>query len=139
LPRGYRLVDHTADVGIVVGGRTLGELFEKSGDALFDLLVRRSAVSERESVDFSVRADDLEMLMNEWLSVLLRGFAADGWVFSRVEVLQAGESAVAGRAFGERYDPSRHTIKTEIKAVTFHGLCVRRERGRWAARVIFDV
>ena len=31
------------------------------------------------------------------------------------------------------------SVKTEIKAVTYHGLKIEKRRGNWVAEVIFDV
>jgi SHS2 domain-containing protein len=30
-------------------------------------------------------------------------------------------------------------MKTEIKAVTYHQIQVKKEKGRWRARIIFDL
>lgn len=40
---------------------------------------------------------------------------------------------------GEPYDPARHTIKTEIKAVTFHNLSIKKTKEGYTAEVLFDV
>jgi SHS2 domain-containing protein len=40
---------------------------------------------------------------------------------------------------GEAYDPSRHEIKVEIKAVTYHQLTIKQEGGQWVGRVILDI
>ena len=40
---------------------------------------------------------------------------------------------------GEKIDPERHNICTEIKAVTRHGLYFESKDETWKARVYFDV
>ncbi|MGZ3608142.1 MAG: archease [Syntrophales bacterium] len=40
---------------------------------------------------------------------------------------------------GEPFDPAKHTINTEIKAVTYHQAAVKEAQGMWTGRVIFDV
>ena len=40
---------------------------------------------------------------------------------------------------GEIFDPARHTIFTEIKAVTFHDLQLERDESGWKAQIIFDL
>jgi SHS2 domain-containing protein len=37
------------------------------------------------------------------------------------------------------FDPARHTIFTEIKAVTFHDLQLKRDDRGWKAQIIFDL
>jgi SHS2 domain-containing protein len=40
---------------------------------------------------------------------------------------------------GEPFDPARHRILKEIKAVTYHQASVEKTGDVWVARVIFDV
>jgi SHS2 domain-containing protein len=40
---------------------------------------------------------------------------------------------------GESFDPSRHTSRGEIKAVTYHQLTVEKVSQEWRTRIIFDV
>ncbi|MFM8893617.1 MAG: archease [Planctomycetia bacterium] len=42
-------------------------------------------------------------------------------------------------AHGERYDPARHTLAHEIKAVTWHELSVRHAPTGWDASIFVDV
>jgi SHS2 domain-containing protein len=43
------------------------------------------------------------------------------------------------RARGEVFQEERHVIKTEIKAVTYHQIQVKEEKGSWRARIILDL
>jgi SHS2 domain-containing protein len=40
---------------------------------------------------------------------------------------------------GETINPDRHTIFTEIKAVTFHGLRLEKSDNGWEAQIILDL
>jgi SHS2 domain-containing protein len=41
---------------------------------------------------------------------------------------------------GEIMDPNRHVMDHEVKAITYHGLQLRREPdGTWLAEVIVDI
>jgi SHS2 domain-containing protein len=40
---------------------------------------------------------------------------------------------------GEQFDPRRHVMLTELKAVTYHQLNVEGAEGGWKARIVFDV
>jgi len=39
----------------------------------------------------------------------------------------------------ERFDPGRHSLKTEVKAATFHGIAIRREASGLVVDVVFDL
>ena len=50
------------------------------------------------------------------------------------------EAGLTATAFGEPFDPARHGIGREVKAVTYHGLSVERQPdGTWLAEVIVDI
>jgi hypothetical protein len=38
---------------------------------------------------------------------------------------------------GEQFDPRRHLMLTELKAVTYHQLNLARAGGEWKARIVF--
>jgi SHS2 domain-containing protein len=43
------------------------------------------------------------------------------------------------RLTGELFNKMKHSIKTEVKAITYSGLNVEKQKSGWKARVIFDV
>ena len=51
-----------------------------------------------------------------------------------------GRVQVTAHLHGETIDKRRHTLLTEVKAVTYHRLTVdRTPEGGWRATVLFDV
>ena len=57
----------------------------------------------------------------------------------RAEILSMSEYALKARLFYEPYDPDRHAVLQEIKAVTYHQIRVAPVPEGWEARVIFDI
>jgi SHS2 domain-containing protein len=53
-----------------------------------------------------------------------------------VKLDDAGLSATAR---GEPWDPDRHELDHEVKAITYHGLKVEQEAGGWLAELIVDI
>ena len=47
--------------------------------------------------------------------------------------------SLRGEVGGEPIDRERHVLDHEVKAVTHHGLDLRREGGGWVAEVILDI
>lgn len=135
----FRQFEHTADLGIEVEAKTLAELFEAAGRALFSLMVDPSSVSAREARRISAQGEDEEELLRAWLHQLLLAFAIGGFVAREVEVERIDRSVVEGTIRGEPYREGRHRFEREIKGVTYHGLTVEEASGKWMARVIFDV
>jgi SHS2 domain-containing protein len=137
--RKYRFLDHTADLGILVYGRDLEELFANAGEAFFDIITDLRRVREDTEKTIRVESSSLEDLMVNWLGELLYLHDVDGLLFKSFSIDELRDGTMKARARGEPFQEERHFIKTEIKAVTYHQLQVKEERGRWMARIIFDV
>lgn len=138
-PGTFRVFDHTADIGLEVEAATQEALFETAARGLFHLLCRIEGVKPRTEHRFSVTGGDREELLIGWLSELLSHHDAEGMLFSRFAVRFEGPRHLTGTAAGEPYDPARHEIKTELKAVTYHQVELCHDGDRWRARIVVDV
>ncbi len=140
----YELLEHTADAGVLVRAATLEELFEKAAAAMYDLIADVDAVAHdlyRGAIVDEIRVEglDTETLLVAWLGELLSLGMVGGILFGAFEVQTLSETALVARAWGKTLDARVHRFRTELKAVTYHDLWVRREGGEWVAHVIFDV
>ena len=131
--------DHTADIGLAAQGDTLEELFEALAEGLADYICPRRQVSARRKRGLSAQAEDVEALAVDFLSGVLKTLQADRFVVASVSVRLTGEAAVIAEILGEPYDPSRHELLTEVKAVTYHQLEIAKQDACWTGRVILDV
>jgi SHS2 domain-containing protein len=136
----YRVFDHTADIGLEVEARTLPELFQTAARALFDQITDIDKVRDLEERHVTAEAAGTEELLVRWLSELLFLHDAEGVIFSRFEVDALSPERVSARVGGEPFDPGRHPVKTEVKAVTYHQVSVIRQAdGTHVARFVVDV
>lgn len=139
----FREIDHTGDIGIEVTADTLQQLFERAAEGTFRVLADLTDVEGKEDTTISVRGRDLEALMVRWLSELNYRHTVDRRLYSEFAVasIEDAEDGVAltATARGEPIDSARHTVYTEIKAVTFHGLDVHETETGWTVQVIFDM
>jgi len=137
----YRIIDHTADIGIDVKGSSLEELFVFSAEATFDLMVEsKKKLIPSIEVPVRIEAPSVDVLLVRWLQELLFVFERRRLVLMRFFIDSVSEKALSGAAKGLPFDPTRHRQKMAIKAVTYHNLEVQRgEGGLWQARIIFDI
>jgi protein archease len=91
-----------------------------------------------ESRSFDVPGDDPAYLLLDWLNELLYAFESDRLLFAEFEVTRT-RTGLHAVARGERYDPSRHALAHEVKAITYHALRVARTPEGWEATVIVDI
>ncbi len=136
---GFEYLDHTADLGVRAWAPTLPELFARTAEGMLAAVADTGRIEEKERVRFETKAHDVEELLVSFLRELIYQQAVRGLVFRRVEIRQPEAGRLEVEAFGEKMDPGRHWLKTEIKAVTYHGLRVEKKRDGWLAEVIFDV
>jgi SHS2 domain-containing protein len=135
----YETFEHTADLGLRVRAPDLNTLFAEAAQALFAAVVEDpSMVEPRERFDVHLPADDREYLLFDWLNKLLFRFDTEHLLFSRFTVC-VDEGGLAGTAWGEPLDRSRHALSHEVKAITYHGLKVEPAEGGWLAEVIVDI
>jgi SHS2 domain-containing protein len=135
----FEIFDHTADLGLRIEAATREELLEEAGRALFTVIAGSlRSIDPRESREFAIAAESDDYLLFDWLSELLALFEAERFLACRFEA-RGGVSSVEGRAWGEPYDPARHPLEHEVKAVTYHGLVVERIGNRYRAEVIVDI
>jgi SHS2 domain-containing protein len=135
----YRLINHTADFGIRVFGRTKRDLFQNAGYALFDLIVGKIEFETEKIKIIYVQGEDLADLMVNWLRELLYVWSGADGLVSSVEVIRISPKFLQAAIGIVHYDPEHHQIQNEIKAVTYHQIQVNRTLGGWNSQIIFDV
>ena len=135
----YWTFDHTADIGLGAEADSLGELMEALGEGLAESICPRGSVARRQNRSIAVAAEDVEALAVDFLSEIMIAIQTDGFVVAGVQVSRATQNSICADLAGEPYDPARHEIVTEVKAVTYHQLRIASDAGQWTGRVILDI
>ena len=142
----YKFFNHTADIGIEISGRTKKDLFTNAAKALFDVLIesnesKSNSEEKRQKRQRTVTVNglDVEDLLINFLREILYLFNGEGWVLSQCEIVESGNKRLKAQLIGEPFNKEKHLIKTELKAITYSGLSVEKQKSGWKARVIFDV
>jgi len=135
----YELIDHTADFGIHVVGKGPGELFARAAYALFDLITDMAVLEGRNKRKLTVTGSDWADLMINWLREILFFWNGKDRLVKRTDIMSIAENKLSATIYYDRYDPDRHAIKLEIKAVTYHQVQVTSGPAGWESRVIFDI
>jgi len=137
----WALLDHTADLAIAGRGADPAEALEALCAGLLAQVTEPDEVEPREAVEIRVDGLDTPEALVSCLGELLYWLNVRGWVFRKVEAIEAGGARVVLRALGEPRDPDRHPLVTEVKAATYHDLHFGPDPTAtgWLARVVFDV
>ena len=124
-------------MGLVAYGKSLDEAFANVAYGLFSLIVEPNKVKEKESRKVTVQAQDAESLLFNWINELIYIFEVERLLFKSFDITEFTGQSLEATCWGEKYDPSRHQLKTGVKSATYHMLKVDGEKNR--VQVIFDV
>jgi len=137
--RKYRTFDHTADLGLEIFGRTVEELFANAAYALFDLTTDVQSIAIREERELIIEGSDWTDLFVNFLREILYFINGEDLVWSACRIDAVAPHTVHATVAGEAFVPARHTVKMEIKAITYHQAEVLQTETGWRGRIICDV
>jgi len=137
--RKYQHIDHTADVGLQIFGSSLKQLFENAAEGMFDFITELQRVDSNTERHIEITAGDRDALLVTWLSELNYILQTEDILFKDFLINDMSDTRLQGIARGEQFEPQRHVIYTEVKAVTYHQLYIRESDDGWQAQVIFDL
>ena len=130
---------HQADVGVRGLGATLEQAFEQAAMALTAVITDLAVVEPREMLRLSCEAPDAELLLVDWLNLLIYEMATRNMLFGRFEVHLEGNRLEA-QAWGEALETARHHPAVEVKGATYTALKVAQQPdGGWLAQCVVDV
>lgn len=131
--------EHGADIGVRGCGASLAQAFEQAAVALTAVVTDPGWIADTKRIDVECRADDLEILLVDWLNALIYEMAVNGMLFRRYHVDLDGP-VLHGSAWGETVDTARHQPAVEVKGATYTALRVHeRGDGIWIAQTVIDV
>lgn len=155
-PRKFAYLDHTADVMIHAWSSCLPGAFAQCLLGLYGIMLNIEQVQVCPTMDaqtWTAEGHDLKSLLYNFLEEGLYRFHVDGFVAARVIVdewqapiddtalaeddVGVDEAAAPDQenafrmrvlAYGEQYDGVKHESGTEVKAITYSAMTIRRRR-----------
>lgn len=124
--KNYEYFEATADIGFKAYGKDLNEAFENAGLAMFNIITDTSGVKPDNEISFEITSEDYVSLLYDYLEELLFHHEIDFMLFSEFHVEIDDGFHLKATIKGEEIDWDRHERKTEIKAITFHKMDVKK-------------
>lgn len=137
----FEFFDVTADVGFRAYGKTLDDAFENAALALFEVMTDTSKIKPQVEKKISIEAEDEYALLYDWLSEFLFILDVEYFMFSKFEVKikeKDSQYSLEGMAWGDEFNPKRHESRDEVKAVTYHLMDIKKDKG-YVVQVILDI
>ncbi|MCD6512650.1 MAG: archease [Thermoplasmata archaeon] len=135
----FRIIEHTADIGIEAHGESIEEAFEEAARGMFHIITDGGKIDSVVEREIEIKREmDMEQLLVDWLSELLYLFDVEHLVFGDFDV-KIDDEMLHGVARGEKYSREKHGYGMEIKAVTYHMLEIKRDKKGYIIKVLFDI
>lgn len=137
--RRFRLIEHTADMGIEAWGDSLPDVFAAMALGLKDLMLGDSPTSRSLQIDISLQAENDAELLVVWLNEIIYRFETMDLVPDTLHIERVENGRLQATIHGERFDPGRHLIERQAKAATYHQLLLEESTAGWHARIYIDL
>lgn len=132
--------EHTADVAVRVYGNKPEDLFANASCALKHLI---TDYQPKKTVTRTIFLEglNLEDLIVSWLNELIFQFYTNGFLTAESKISLSSEGPKTLRACleGEDMHHTAITIKSEIKAATYHNVKIQKSKNTLYVDIIFDV
>jgi SHS2 domain-containing protein len=131
----------TADVAIESRGDTPEELFSASARATFEVMVDTGEVQPEIKKVMHLENSELDGLLFDWLAEIIYLKDSEAMVFCKFEIkIRKGKVyCLDAEIYGEEINQSRHELRCDVKAITFHLFKVYEKDRKWIARFILDI
>jgi SHS2 domain-containing protein len=134
----FRIIEHEADIGLEVYGKEQAGLFRNAAYALFSLITDPDPIEAGFTRHITITTTDGGELLVVFLNELLYLWATENFIPRNLSVVVEGERLEAD-VTGEVFDPGKHLIYREIKAVTYHKFTIHQEGDRLRATIFLDI
>jgi len=124
--KNFEYFDVTADIGFISYGKDMNEAFENAGLAIFNIISDTSDISHEKEITFEVDSEDEVSLLYDYLEELLFYHEIEFMLFSEFHVEIDEKLHLKATIKGEEINWDKHERKTEIKAITYHQMDVKK-------------
>ncbi len=139
----YKFIDHTADLAVEITGETPGSLLHAAYHAWLEFASDPYTSDEVEDKNLEFSESSFEELIVGFLSELNYLFLVKKWITLEIVILHIEEIKGTYNAkikiTGCSYGSSADILKSEIKAVTFHQMDIKKVNGNYSTRIVFDI
>ena len=125
----YEYFNTTADIGLKAYGETLTEAFENAGLAIFNIISDTDGIDAVREIEFEITSEDEVSLLYDYLEELLFYHETEFMLFSEFIVEIDENLTLKAKIRGDEINWNKHERKSEIKAITFHKMAIRKDDG----------
>ena len=139
----FKFIDHTADIAVDVKSKSLEGLFIDSAMAWRQSVANETPYSLDMVQTLNIVTNSIETLLVNFLNELNYLLFSKKWLMNSVEGIKILKDELNWnlevKIRGEVYSQFKHSLKVEIKAVTFHQMNIEEKDDKYKTRIVFDI
>ncbi len=141
---GFEFREHTADVQVRSWGPSLEEAFSQTAYSLISTITPDlKKIAPKIEKKITIKAEDKEALLFDFLSEFLYIFDVDELVFSQIYVSKIEKFndnyKLQATLKGEKFDLDKHEIGIEVKAITYSFMNIEEKHASTIIDIVFDI
>lgn len=141
---GFEFREHTADVQVRSWGESLEEAFSQTAYSLMTTITPDlKKISPAIEKEITIKAEDKEALLIDFLSEFLYIFDVDELVFSQIYVSKIekynGNYKLQATLKGEKFNFDKHEVGIEVKAITYSFINIEEKHDRTIIDIVYDI
>jgi SHS2 domain-containing protein len=136
----YNYLPHTADVKFESFGITMRDCFRNAGIAMCNAMYNIQTIEAKKTIKIELKAESAEQLLHKFLEEILYQIDVERMLFREFLIsIDEKKFSLVCEMVGEAINPEKHTIKSLVKAVSWHQFELAKQGREWKATVIVDV
>lgn len=139
MEKGFKILEHPADIGIEAYGSNLKAAFEQSAIALMSVILDSSNINNTESRLIEMFASDYEQLLVKWLSEVLYLYDGENFVAGGFEIETLTSNYLKAKVKVEKFNIFKHPTKLDVKGITYHQIFIKEDETGGLVRVYLDI
>jgi len=143
MEKGYKILEHPADVRVQAFGKTKEELFLNAVLGMNEILkskappIWRAGAGQKSKVvrKIKVKSIDLNALLVDFLSEVLCQIQTNKEIYNKIGFKEFKDDELEAELFGNKIE----SFGEDIKAATYHNLKIEQRNDLYEATILFDV
>ena len=138
---GFKFLEHTADVKILVEEKTLNKAFSTAALALKEVMAEQILVAPKIKRKISAEGKDLEALLYRFLENIIYLADAENFILSKapiVKIEKTGEGfSLKADIIGDSAD--KYIFTNDVKAITYNDMLIEEDKDKATIQFVLDV
>ena len=138
----FEYFETTADIGITAYGEELKIAFINSALGTMNIITDIDKIEQKITKSIEIESEDECSLLYDWITELLILLDSDFFIASKynIDITKTEKGYVLrGNIIGDIYDTSKYNYKTEVKAITYHKMNIKKIDDKYNLNFILDL